>query len=253
MSRCLRARTDGLPLSRQQLAGRASRAGGVVRPGCAAALRSRRRRWSMTAPARWEISPCRCGLRQRDGRSQTTGPLSHIRVLDLSRIMAGPWAGQILADLGADVIKVERAGSATTRAAGGRPILKGRDGTETPKSGYYLSVNRGKRSVELDLTSAEGQAAVRALAARKRHRAGELQGRRADALRPGCRRACARLNPRLIYCSITGFGATGPKANEAAYDFMIQAHGRADERHRRARTACRAAGRRRSACRSSTS
>src|SRR5512144_2556148 len=94
------------------------------------------------------------------------GPLSHVRVLDLSRIMAGPWAGQVLADLGADVIKVERPGVGDDTRAWGPPYLKDGAGAGTRESGYYLSVNRGKRSITLDLDTAEGQRVVRALAAR---------------------------------------------------------------------------------------
>ncbi|MCA8930743.1 MAG: CoA transferase, partial [Alphaproteobacteria bacterium] len=94
-----------------------------------------------------------------------TGPLNHIRVLDLSRIMAGPWAGQILADLGADVIKVERTGVGDDTRRWGPPYLKGTDGRATGESGYYLSVNRGKKSVEVDISTPEGQATVKALAA----------------------------------------------------------------------------------------
>ena len=94
------------------------------------------------------------------------GPLSHIRVLDLSRIMAGPWAGQVLADLGADVIKVERPGVGDDTRAWGPPFLKDASGKPTGEAGYYLSVNRGKRSITLDLDKPEGQAVVRAIAAR---------------------------------------------------------------------------------------
>ena len=152
------------------------------------------------------------------------GPLSHVRVLDLSRIMAGPWAGQILADLGADVIKVERAGVGDDTRRWGPPYLAGSDGEETAESGYYLSVNRGKRSVELDISTEAGQEAVRRLAASsdillENFKAGGLKryGLGPDELRA--------LNPRLIYCSITGFGADGPRAKDVAYDFMIQAMG----------------------------
>lgn len=152
------------------------------------------------------------------------GPLAHIRVLDLSRIMAGPWAGQILADLGADVIKVERTGVGDDTRKWGPPFLKDRDGRDTSEPGYYLSVNRGKRSVELDLSSADGQAVVRALAARsdillENFKVGTLAryGLGWDHLKA--------VNPRLIYCSITGFGETGPKRDQVAYDFMIQAMG----------------------------
>src|SRR6185503_19961882 len=93
------------------------------------------------------------------------GPLSHVHVLDLSRIMAGPWAGQVLADLGADVIKVERPGAGDDTRGWGPPFLKAKDGTETRESGYYLAVNRGKRSLTLSIEKAEGQAIVRQLAA----------------------------------------------------------------------------------------
>src|SRR5262245_42159176 len=94
------------------------------------------------------------------------GPLSHIRVLDLSRIMAGPWAGQILADLGADVIKVERSGAGDDTRGWGPPFLKDKSGKDTRDAGYYLAVNRGKRSIALDLQTREGQEIVRGLAAR---------------------------------------------------------------------------------------
>jgi len=152
------------------------------------------------------------------------GPLKHVRVLDLSRIMAGPWAGQILADLGAEVIKVERAGVGDDTRRWGPPYLKDADGNPTGESGYFLSVNRGKKSVEIDLASPEGQAAVKALAAEsdivlENFKVGTLSryGLGYDDLKA--------VNPGLIYCSITGFGQDGPYANEVAYDFMIQAMG----------------------------
>ncbi len=152
------------------------------------------------------------------------GPLSHIRVLDLSRIMAGPWAGQILADLGAEVIKVERSGVGDDTRRWGPPFLRDADGRDTTEAGYYLSVNRGKKSVELDLASPEGQAAVRALAREsdillENFKVGTLEryGLGAEQLR--------EINPDLIYCSITGFGQDGPMAGDVAYDFMIQAMG----------------------------
>ncbi|MEO9901469.1 CaiB/BaiF CoA-transferase family protein [Nisaea sp.] len=153
-----------------------------------------------------------------------SGPLSHIRVLDLSRIMAGPWSGQILADLGAEVIKVERAGVGDDTRRWGPPYLKDSDGNPTGESGYFLSVNRGKKSVEIDLASAEGQAVVKALAAEsdillENFKVGTLgrYGLGYEDLK--------KVNPGLIYCSITGFGQDGPYANEVAYDFMIQAMG----------------------------
>ncbi|PZU21288.1 MAG: CoA transferase [Shinella sp.] len=152
------------------------------------------------------------------------GPLSNIRVLDLSRIMAGPWAGQILADLGADVIKVERKGAGDDTRKWGPPYLKDTEGKPTAESGYYLSVNRGKRSIELDLSSLEGQDVVRELAKQsdivlENFKVGTLD-------RYGLGQAQLReINPGLIYCSITGFGQNGPMAEDAAYDFMIQGMG----------------------------
>jgi crotonobetainyl-CoA:carnitine CoA-transferase CaiB-like acyl-CoA transferase len=150
------------------------------------------------------------------------GPLAHIRVLDLSRIMAGPWAGQILADLGADVVKVERPGVGDDTRGWGPPFLKDRSGAETREAGYYLSVNRGKRSITLDLDKPEGQRVVRALAERsdivlENFKVGTLArfGLGYEQLKA--------VNPKLIYCSITGFGQTGPRRDAAAYDFMIQA------------------------------
>lgn len=152
------------------------------------------------------------------------GPLSNIRVLDLSRIMAGPWAGQILADLGADVVKVERKGAGDDTRKWGPPYLKDTEGKPTAESGYYLSVNRGKRSIELDLASTEGQDVVRELAKRsdivlENYKVGTL-----DRYGLG-QKQLREINPKLIYCSITGFGQDGPMAEDAAYDFMIQGMG----------------------------
>ena len=152
------------------------------------------------------------------------GPLSHIRVLDLSRIMAGPWAGQILADLGADVVKVERPGAGDDTRSWGPPFLRDRDGNETREAGYYLAVNRGKRSIALELDKPEGQAIVRKLAERsdivlENFKAGTLQKYGLDYA------TLSKVNPGLVYCSITGFGQTGPRKDNAAYDFMIQAMG----------------------------
>jgi len=153
-----------------------------------------------------------------------TAPLSHIRVLDLSRIMAGPWSGQIFADLGADVIKIERPGAGDDTRSWGPPFLQASDGTPSKESGYFLAVNRGKRSVAVDLATPEGQATVRAIAAQcdvvlENFKAGTLEryGLGYDDLKA--------VKPDLIYCSITGFGQDGPKAGHAAYDFMIQAMG----------------------------
>jgi crotonobetainyl-CoA:carnitine CoA-transferase CaiB-like acyl-CoA transferase len=149
------------------------------------------------------------------------GPLSHVRVLDLSRIMAGPWAGQILADLGADVIKVERPGGGDDTRGWGPPFLKDKSSRDTRDAGYFLAVNRGKRSIAVDLADAGGQRIVRALAARadivlENFKAGTLAkfGLGYDDL--------AAVNSAVIYCSITGFGLSGPRRDQAAYDFMIQ-------------------------------
>ena len=153
-----------------------------------------------------------------------SGPLSHIRVLDMSRILAGPWAGQVLADLGADVIKVERKGVGDDTRSWGPPYLADKDGQETKESGYYLSVNRGKRSIEIDFSDPDDIAVVKSLAARsdillENFKVGTLQryGLGYEDLKA--------INPGLIYCSITGFGNTGPRKNQVAYDFMIQAMG----------------------------
>ncbi|MCA0964862.1 CaiB/BaiF CoA transferase family protein [Salipiger bermudensis] len=153
-----------------------------------------------------------------------SGPLSHVRVLDLSRIMAGPWSGQIFADLGAEVIKVERAGVGDDTRRWGPPFMNDTEGNPTKESGYYLSVNRGKKSVEVDISSPEGQEMIRDLARTsdivlENFKVGTLKryGLDEETLRG--------INPRLIYCSITGFGQDGPMAQDVAYDFMIQAMG----------------------------
>jgi len=138
--------------------------------------------------------------------------------------MAGPWAGQVLADLGADVIKVERPEVGDDTRTWGPPFLKDREGKATQEAGYYLAVNRGKRSVTIDLADPAGQAVVRELAAQsdivlENFKVGTLSryGLGYDDL--------IAVKPDLIYCSITGFGQTGPKRDHAAYDFMIQAMG----------------------------
>ena len=156
--------------------------------------------------------------------SESRGPLSHVKVLDLSRILAAPWAGQILADLGAEVIKVERPGAGDDTRSWGPPFLKDAQGNDTREAGYFLAVNRGKRSITVNLDTPEGQQVVRDLAMRcdivlENYKAGTLA-------RFGLDEASLRkLNPRLIYCSVTGFGQTGPRRDQAAYDFLIQAMG----------------------------
>ena len=156
--------------------------------------------------------------------TNSKGPLSHVRVLDLSRILAGPWAGQILADLGAEVIKVERPGAGDDTRTWGPPFLKDVEGRDTKEAGYYLAVNRGKRSITVSLEKPEGQKIVKELAARadivlENYKAGTLARYGLDAA------SLRKINPRLIYCSVTGFGQTGPRRDQPAYDFLIQAMG----------------------------
>jgi crotonobetainyl-CoA:carnitine CoA-transferase CaiB-like acyl-CoA transferase len=152
------------------------------------------------------------------------GPLSHLRILDLSRVLAGPWAGQLLADLGAQVIKVERPGEGDDTRRWGPPYLKGRDGEDTSESAYYLSANRGKRSISIDFTRPEGQDLVRQLAARsdvviENFKVGGLAKYGLDYP------SLQTLKPDIIYCSITGFGQDGPYAERAGYDFLVQGMG----------------------------
>ncbi len=150
--------------------------------------------------------------------------LGHLRVLDLTRVLAGPWCTQLLADLGADVIKVERPGSGDDTRAWGPPFLKDADGRDTTEAAYYLSANRGKRSVTVDIGKPQGQQRVRRLAAAsdvviENYKVGQLAKYGLDYAR------LATDNPRLIYCSITGFGQDGPYKDRAGYDFIIQAMG----------------------------
>ena len=152
------------------------------------------------------------------------GPLSHIRVLDLSRVLAAPWAGQNLADLGAEVIKVERPNSGDDSRAYGPPWLKDRDGKDTNESAYFASANRGKKSITINLSKPEGQQLVRNLAAQcdvllENYKYGDL-----DRYGLGWN-DLKKINPRLIYCSVTGFGQTGPYRERPGYDFMIQGMG----------------------------
>lgn len=150
--------------------------------------------------------------------------LDGLKVLDLSRVLAGPWAGQMLADLGADVVKIERPGSGDDTRAWGPPYLRDADGRDTSEAAYFLCANRNKRSLAIDLTTAEGQVRVRELVANadvliENFKVGGLAGYGLDYA------SLSVLNPRLIYCSITGFGQDGPYAQRAGYDFMIQALG----------------------------
>ena len=149
------------------------------------------------------------------------GPLSHIRVLDLSRVLAGPWAGQILADLGADVFKVERPKTGDDSRAFGPPWLKDSSGRDTTESAYFACANRGKKSITVNLSRPEGQKIVRGLAAKcdvllENYKVGDLD-------RYGLGYGdLNKINPKLIYCSVTGFGQTGPWRERPGYDFMIQ-------------------------------
>ncbi|HVA39626.1 MAG TPA: CaiB/BaiF CoA-transferase family protein [Candidatus Binataceae bacterium] len=152
------------------------------------------------------------------------GPLGHIRVLELARVLAGPWAAQTLADLGATVIKVEKPGVGDDTRAWGPPYATAPDGRQSGESAYFLSANRGKRSVTIDFVHPEGRRLVQALAARsdvvlENFKTGGLAKYGLDdpSLRP--------LNPGLVYCSITGFGQTGPYRDRPGYDFMIQGIG----------------------------
>ncbi|MCP3870237.1 MAG: CoA transferase [Gammaproteobacteria bacterium] len=152
------------------------------------------------------------------------GALSHIRVLDISRILAGPWAGQIFADLGAEVIKVERPGRGDDTRRWGPPWLRDRDGNETAESAYYLCANRGKKSVTIDITRPRGQALIRELAASsdillENYKVGGLARYGLDY------QSLHQVNQRLIYCSITGFGQTGPYRSRSGYDFLVQGMG----------------------------
>ena len=153
-----------------------------------------------------------------------SGPLSHIKVLDLSRVLAAPWAAQNLADLGADVIKVERPGKGDDSRAFAPPYLKGADGTETRESAYYCAANRGKKSITVNLSSPEGQALIRELASKvdvliENYKVGDLAryGLGYEDIKA--------INPAIIYCSVTGFGQTGPEKDRPGYDFMAQGMG----------------------------
>jgi crotonobetainyl-CoA:carnitine CoA-transferase CaiB-like acyl-CoA transferase len=153
-----------------------------------------------------------------------TGALSHIRVLDLSRILAGPWAGQLLADMGADVIKVERPITGDDTRGWGPPFLSDDAGRTTDIAAYYLCANRNKQSITVDITCKEGQELIRDLA---RHSDVLLENYKVGGLRQyGLDyESLCKVNPKLIYCSITGFGQNGPYAQRAGYDFLVQGLG----------------------------
>lgn len=153
----------------------------------------------------------------------SSGPLHGVRVLDLSRVLAGPWATQTLADLGAEVIKIERPGAGDDTRHWGPPFTTTADGAPGDAA-YFLCANRGKKSVELDIASPDGAEAVRRLAAScdvvvENFKTGGLKKYGLDYA------SLAAINPKLVYCSITGFGQDGPDAHRAGYDYMIQAMG----------------------------
>ena len=149
------------------------------------------------------------------------GPLAGYKVLDMSRILAGPWAGQLLADLGADVIKIERPKCGDDTRSWGPPYLKDREGNDTEDAAYFFCANRGKKSVAVDISHSEGQEIIRQLALQsdvliENYKVGGLAKYGLDYL------ALKKINPKLIYCSITGFGQTGPYNKRHGYDFLIQ-------------------------------
>ena len=153
-----------------------------------------------------------------------TGPLKGLRILDMSRILAGPTCTQILGDLGADVIKIERPGAGDDTRKWGPPYVKDSDGNDTSESAYYLCANRNKRSLTVDITKQEGQQIIRKLAAKcdvliENYKVGGLKKYGLDYS------SMKDEFPDLIYCSISGFGQTGPKSHRLGYDFMIQAMG----------------------------
>jgi len=152
------------------------------------------------------------------------GALNGIRVLDLSRVLAGPWCGQILADLGAEVIKVERPKLGDDTRSWGPPWMKDDAGQETREAAYYQSTNRNKLSVAIDIANSEGQALIKALiqdtdVVIENYKAGSLKKYGLDYA------SLSEINPKLVYCSITGFGQNGPRAEEPGYDFIIQGMG----------------------------
>jgi crotonobetainyl-CoA:carnitine CoA-transferase CaiB-like acyl-CoA transferase len=153
-----------------------------------------------------------------------TTPLDGLRVLDLSRVLAGPYAAQTLADLGAEVIKVERPGTGDDTRHWGPPYARTPDGSDSSLSAYYLSLNRSKSSITVNIASSVGQQIIKALAQQsdvviENYKVGQLARYGLDAA------SLRRLNPRLIYCSITGFGQSGPYASQPGYDFVVQGMG----------------------------
>lgn len=153
-----------------------------------------------------------------------TGALNGIKVVDLSRILAGPWASQMLADMGAQVIKVERPEKGDDTRFWGPPFIKQASDTQPPQAAYYHSANRNKQSIAIDITTSEGQQVIKDLIAKadvliENYKVGGLTKYGLDYAQ------VKEINPKLVYCSITGFGQTGPSADKAGYDAMIQGEG----------------------------
>lgn len=152
------------------------------------------------------------------------GALTGLRVIDMSRVLAGPWCGQVLADLGAEVIKIERPIHGDDTRGWGPPYMNDDNGNKTKESSYYMSANRGKQSVSVNIATPEGQELIRDLATGadillENYKVGDLAKYGLDY------KSLSKINPRLIYCSITGFGQNGPRAQEPGYDFIIQGLG----------------------------
>ena len=150
--------------------------------------------------------------------------LDGIRILDLSRVLAGPWCTQTLADLGADVIKIERPGAGDDTRSWGPPFLKDAEGNDTPEAAYYLGTNRNKRSLTCDISKLDGQVLIRELVAHcdvfiENFKVGDMARYGLDY--PSLK----AINPRLVYCSVTGFGQTGPYSDRAGYDYAVQGIG----------------------------
>ena len=159
------------------------------------------------------------GLSLRDNGSMNS--LDGIRILDLSRVLAGPWCTQNLADLGADVLKIERPGTGDDTRTWGPPYLRGGDGQDSAEAAYYLGANRNKRSITCDIATPQGQDLIRELVKHcdvfiENFKVGDMARYGLDF------EALKALNPRLVYCSITGYGQTGPYRERAGYDYAIQ-------------------------------
>jgi len=157
-------------------------------------------------------------------QTKNTGPLAGVRVLDMSRILAGPSSTQLLGDYGADVVKIERPGMGDDTRKWGPPYVKDAEGNDTGESAYYLAANRNKRSVAVDIATPEGAAMIKALAAKadvlvENYKLGGLKKYGLDY------GEIRKVNPKIIYCSITGFGQTGPNAHLPGYDLMAQGYG----------------------------